>query len=45
MTDGIQSEAESNLQDLVSEYLQYQEAGADEIYDDEGEAPLEEEEA
>jgi hypothetical protein len=40
-----QSEAESNLQDLVSEYLQYQEAGADEIYDDEGqEMPLEEEE-
>jgi hypothetical protein len=30
---------------LVSEYLQYQEAGADEIYDDEGqEMPLEEEE-
>lgn len=41
----MQSEAESNLQDLVSEYLQYQEAGADEIYDDEGqEMPLEEEE-
>jgi len=39
------SEAESNLQDLVSEYLQYQEASADEIYDDEGqEMPLEEEE-
>jgi tubulin beta len=41
----MQSEAESNLQDLVSEYLQYQEASADEIYDDEGqEMPLEEEE-
>ena len=40
-----QSEAESNLQDLVSEYLQYQEASDDEIYDDEGqEMPLEEEE-
>ncbi|WVO17904.1 tubulin beta chain [Cryptococcus depauperatus] len=38
------SEAESNLQDLVSEYMQYQEAGADdELYGDE-ELPVEEEE-
>ena len=36
------SEAESNLQDLVSEYMQYQEASADdEIYDEE--VPYEEE--
>lgn len=35
---------QSNLQDLVSEYMQYQEASADdEIYDDE-ELPLEDEE-
>ncbi|ORX36033.1 beta1-tubulin [Kockovaella imperatae] len=41
------SEAESNLQDLVSEYMQYQEAGADdEMYEEEmpvGEEELEEE--
>jgi tubulin beta len=37
-----QSEAESNLQDLVSEYMQYQDAGVDdEMYGDE--IPLEEE--
>lgn len=32
------SEAESNLQDLVSEYMQYQEASADEdLYEEEQE--------
>lgn len=32
----FQSEAESNLQDLVSEYMQYQEAGAEEDMYEEG---------
>ncbi|CAD6590280.1 MAG: hypothetical protein TREMPRED_005683 [Tremellales sp. Tagirdzhanova-0007] len=39
------SEAESNLQDLVSEYLQYREAGADEEMLDRDAPAGEEEEA
>ena len=39
------TEAESNMNDLVSEYQQYQEAAVDDDEEyDEGEAPLEEEE-
>jgi tubulin beta len=38
------TEAESNMNDLVSEYQQYQEAGIDEEEEYEDEAPMEAEE-
>lgn len=37
------TEAESNMVDLISEYEQYQEAGVEEAFEEEGAAPISDE--